>query len=179
MQKEDAKKLLTYTIKSLNKSFHSLVNFALAVKMKHEDIYNLSMKFSPPKVNLRKAQIIDDYGDESYAQLLVNHKKPDDVKREEFDYYGWVYSFVEPEDLLFYLYAIVIEYSKDKEIDCIDSFMYSINRELPKLQEKLTNDDKVTLENAFKTIWNLSGDDYVGFSQCKNIQELIGISIEI
>ena len=73
--------------------------------MNFEDIYNLSDKFAPPNVDLRKAQILDDYGDESYAQLIVNHKKPDDVNREEFDYYGWVYPFMEPEDLIFYLYT--------------------------------------------------------------------------
>jgi hypothetical protein len=147
--------------------------------MENENIYNLSMKFGPPKIDLRKAQILDDYGDESYAELAVNHKKPNDVKREEFDYYGWVYSFMAPEDLLFYLYPIVIEYSKDKEIDCIDSFMYSMDRELPKLQEKLNNDDKLALENAFKVIWDVGGDDYADFAQCKNLQELIGISIEM
>ena len=97
--------------------------------MKYKDIYDLSMKFAPPKVDLRKARILDDYGDESCAKLLINHKKPDDVKREEFDYYGWVYPFLEPNDLLFYLFAIVIEFKKDNEIDCIDSFMYSMDRE--------------------------------------------------
>ena len=143
--------------------------------MEHEDIYNLSKKFSPFKIDLRKVQILDDYGDESYAKLVVNHKKPDDVKREEFDYYGWVYPFVELEDLLFYLYPIVIEYSKDKETDCIDSFMYSMDRELATLLKKLNNDDKVALETAFKVIWNVGGDDYADFAQCKNLQELIGI----
>lgn len=147
--------------------------------MEHEDIYNLSMKFAPPKIDLRRAQILDDYGDESYAKLVVNHKKPDDVKREEFDYYGWVYPFVEPEDLLFYLYAIVIEYSKDKEIDCIDSFMYSMDRELSSLQEKLSGDDRAVLENAFNVIWKVGGDDYADFAQCKNLQELIGISLDM
>lgn len=147
--------------------------------MEHKDIYNLSMKFAPPKIDLRRAQILDDYGDESYAKLLVDHKKPDDVKREEFDYYGWIYPFMEPEDLLFYLYSIVIEYSKDREIDCIDSFMYSMDRELSKLQGNLSVADKETLKKAFKQIWEIGGDDYADFAQCKNIQNLIGISVEM
>ena len=46
--------------------------------MKYDDIYKLSTKFSPPEIDLRKARILDDYGDESYAKLIVNHKKPDD-----------------------------------------------------------------------------------------------------
>ena len=40
------------------------------------------------KWGLRKAQILDDYGDDSFAKMSVNHNNPDDVKREEFDYYG-------------------------------------------------------------------------------------------
>lgn len=147
--------------------------------MEHKDIYNLSMKFAPPKVDLRKAQILDDFGDESYAKLVVNHKKPDDVKREEFDYYGWIYPFMEPNDLLFYLYAIVIEYSKDRQIDCIDSFMYSMDRELANIQLHLSVGDKETLEKAFRIIWEIGGDGYADFAQCENIQKLIGISVEM
>ncbi len=118
--------------------------------MNHKDIYNLSMKFAPPKIDLRKAQILDDYGDDSYATLIVNHNKPSDVKREEFEYYGWVYPFVEPEDLLFYIYAILIEYKKNRELDCIDSFMYSMDTNLYKLLKILSNEDIKALKNAFK-----------------------------
>ncbi|WP_428355849.1 hypothetical protein [Methyloprofundus sp.] len=147
--------------------------------MKYEDIYNLSMRFAPPKVDLRKAQIQDDYGDESFAKLTVDHKKPDDVKREEFDYYGWVYPFMEPEDLLFYLYAMVIEFSNDQEIDCIESFMYSMDREISVLQAILSGEEQQTLKNAFQQIWDISGHDYIVFAQCKNLQKLIGITVEV
>ena len=147
--------------------------------MKHEDIYNLSMRFAPPKVDLRKAQIQDDCGDESFAKLIVDHKKPDDVKRAEFDYYGWVYPFMEPEDLLFYLYAMVIEFSNDEEIDCIDSFMYSMDREICELQAILSDEEKQTIKNAFQQIWEIGGEDYTVFAQCKNLQQLIGISVEM
>lgn len=73
----------------------------IRTNMKYENIYSLSKRFAPPEIDLRKAQILDYSGDESYADLNVIHKKPDDVKREVFDYYGWVYPFMEPEDLLF------------------------------------------------------------------------------
>jgi len=147
--------------------------------MKYEDIYNLSLRFSPPKIDLRKVQILDDYGDESFAKLVVNHKKPDDVKREEFDYYGWIYPFMEPEDLLFYLYAIVIEYGNDKEIDCIDSFMYSMDREIGILQQTLTDEENSVVKNAFHKIWEIGGDEHADFAQCKNLQKLISIKIEL
>ncbi len=146
--------------------------------MEHEDIYNLSNRFSPPKIDLRKAQVLDDYGDDTYAKKQVNHNKPDDVKREEFDYYGWVYPFMEPEDLLFYLYAMVREYKNNKDLDCIDSFMYSMDREINGLQSILTEDENQVLKHAFSLIWGVGGDDWADWFQCKNLQQLIGISIQ-
>ena len=145
--------------------------------MKYEDIYKLSDKYAPPKIDLRKAQILDDYGDESYAKLIVNHLNPDNVKREEFDYYGWVYPFMEPEDLIFYLYPILNEYQKDNEIECIESFMYSMDREINNLLPKLNNEEIEALKIAFKEIWKIgTRDDFNEWYQCKNIQKLIGVN---
>jgi hypothetical protein len=56
----------------------------------------LARKYAQPKVDLRQAQILDDYGDDSYAKMANNHDSPDKVKREEFDYYGWIYPFMNP-----------------------------------------------------------------------------------
>ena len=146
--------------------------------MKYEDIYNLSDKFAPPTIDLRKAQILDDYGDESYAKIIVNHKKPDDVKRKEFDYYGWVYPFMEPEDLIFYLYPILIEYEKDREIDCVDSFMYSMDREINKLLPKLSEEEREVLKKAFEEIWKFGSNvDLNDWYQCENIQKFIGVNL--
>jgi len=146
--------------------------------MRYEDIYNLSRKYSPPKVDLRCAKILDDYGNNTYAKLTLNHSSPDKVKREEFDYYGWVYPFMEQEDLLFYLYAMVIEYENNTELDSIDSFMYSMDREIVELQKILTDDEKQTLIKAFKLIWNIGRDDWTDWYQCKNLQKLISISVK-
>ena len=146
--------------------------------MKYEDIYNLSDKYAPPKVDLRKAQILDDYGDESYAKIIVNHNKPDDVKREELDYYGWVYPFMESEDLIFYLYPMLIEYEKDRKIDCIDSFMYSIDREIDNLLSKLSEEESQVLKKAFEEIWKFGRNgDLNDWYQCENIQKFIGVKL--
>jgi len=150
--------------------------------MTYKNIYILSEKFSPPKIDLRKAQILDDYGDDSHAKLIVSHKKPGDVKREEFDYYGWVYPFMEPEDLLFYLYPMLIEYKKDRAIDCIDSFMYSLDRELNNLLLKLSDEDAETLKIALTEIWAIgsntgSNADLNDWYQCENIQKFIDVNL--
>jgi len=146
--------------------------------MEYKEIYKLSEKYSPPKVDLRKAKIRDDYGDDRYSKLNIHHKKPSDVTRVEFDYYGWVYSFMEPEDLLFYLYPMLVEYKKDRRIDCIDSFMYSMDREINNLLRKLSVADAEVLKTAFKEIWKFgSNDELNDWYQCENIQKFIGVNL--
>ena len=145
--------------------------------MKYAEIYRLSSQYSPPKVTLRDALILDDYGDESGATLPIDHHSPDDVKREEFDFYGWIYPFVEPEDLLFYLYGMVIQYERDRELECIDSFMYSMDREIRGLQTKLTSAENQILKQALQLIWDIGGEDGADWFHCKQLQTLIGISV--
>lgn len=145
--------------------------------MKYKEIYDLSYKFSPPKIDLRKAKILDYYGDEIYAKLPINHNNPEDVTREEFDYYGWIYSFMEVEDLLFYFYTILIEYEKDKKLDSIDGFMYTIDRRILNIQKNLEYRDLETLKLGFTRIWEIGGNDYADWGQCPNLQKFIGISV--
>jgi hypothetical protein len=144
--------------------------------MKYKEVYDLSYKFSPPKIDLRKAEILDSYGDDSHAKLPINHNKPEDVTREELDYYRWIYSFIEVEDLLFYFYAILIEYEKDKKLDCIDSFMYTTDRIILDIQKSLEHQDLEVLKLGFTRIWEIGGNDYADWQQCPNLQRFIGIS---
>lgn len=145
--------------------------------MKYEEIYNLSCKFSPPKIDLRKAEILDSYGDESHAKLAINHNNPEDVTREEFEYYGWIYPFMEVKDLLFYFYTILIEYEKDKNLECIDGFMYTIDRRILYIQKSLEHQDLEVLKIGFVRIWEIGGNDYADWHQCPNLQKFIGISV--
>lgn len=146
--------------------------------MELSDIYKLSLKYSPPNINIRQAQILDDYGDESSAELIVKHEKPDDVTKKELDYYAWVYPFVEPEGLLFYLYSIVVEYSKNLEVEFVDSFLYSLDRELDGLRDKMLKEDLAVLRHALKHMHKAGGSEYADFAQCLNIQQFINTSIE-
>jgi len=121
---------------------------------------------------------MDDYGDESHAKLLISHENPNEVKRAEFDYYAWVYAFLEPEDLLFYLYPMVREFVDNQELECIDSYFYSMDKALCKLVGKLSEDETKVLANAFEVIWEHGGDDNADWAQCKNLQKLIGVKVE-
>ncbi|MFK8049602.1 MAG: hypothetical protein AB8B81_14345 [Halioglobus sp.] len=146
--------------------------------MQYQDIYNLSKSFGPPKISLRDGQILDDYGSEKFSKLPIDHKSPDDVKLEEIEYYGWVYPFLEPRDLIFYLYPLLVEFQKDMSLDCFDSFMYSMDRELEGLLESLSSEQVATLKSAFELVWNLGGDDGSDWFGCPNLQKFIGITVK-
>ncbi len=72
---------------------------------------------------------------------------------------------------------MVIEFENNKDLDSLDSFMYSMDREISGLQKLLTKDENKTLKKAFELIWDIGGDDWADFRQCENLQTLIGISI--
>lgn len=57
--------------------------------------------------------------------------------------------------------------------------MYSIDSVINNLHDSLSNDDKETLKGAFQVIWEVGGGDYTDWAQCKNLQNLIGISVEM
>lgn len=73
---------------------------------------------------------------------------------------------------------MVREYQNNKDLDCIDSFMYSMDREINKLQLILSKDENLILRNAFQIIWDIGGDDWTDWEQCKNLQKLIRISVK-
>ena len=139
-------------------------------------VYKLSLKFSPPKINLRDANILDDYGDESYSKLPVSHKRPEEVTRKEFDYYPHVYPFMEKEDLLFYFYPIIVEYEKDKtEFESIDSFMYSFDRYIEEIKSTLKQKDLEAVKEGLLKIWEIGEDDFADWAQCLNLQKFINL----
>ena len=146
-------------------------------KMKYKNVYKLSSRYSPPKISLRDAQILD-CGNERHAKRAIHHKIPDDVTRDDFDYYGWIYSFMEFEDLLFYFYPLALEYEKDKTIDCIDSFMYSLDRILPSRKLLLNRKDMAGIHEGLRWILESGGYDSADWEQCQNLQKEIGISAE-
>jgi len=138
-------------------------------------VYALSERFGPPRVDLRQAQILDDYGDDQWATLHVSHRKPTDVTRKELDHYAWVYSFMEFKDLLFYLYPVALEYERNPRGDFIHSFLYSLDRRLEEGLESLSGDDREALKSALVWIWSTWGSDYAPWWQCKHLSEFIDV----
>lgn len=145
--------------------------------MRHEDVYELSKRHSPPKIDLLGADTLYRYGRERQGSHPISHIVPEDVTREDFDHYPYVFAFMEFEDLLFYLYPICLEYERDIEIDCIDSFMYSLDPFVPESHLKLSQADQNAVISGLSWIWNSSPLGYADWIQCPNLQAAIGVCV--
>ena len=120
---------------------------------------------------------MDTYGFEGRATRAINHRTPNDVTRDDLDFYGWVYAFLGFEDLLFYLYPIALELDRSKSLDCIDSFMYSLNRFVPVESSQLTSGDQQAMIEGLRWIWDAVPLGYTDWVQCPNLQKAIGVSV--
>ena len=145
--------------------------------MEHAAVYMLSKKYGPPRINLRDAELLDSYGDDSWAKRPINHRVPEDVSLEDLKYYGWVYAFMAFEDLLFYLYPVVIAFEQDQTLDCIDSLMYSLDRFIPTSSSKLSKTDQSALCEGLTWLWEVGSPGYADWVQCPNLQKFIGIEV--
>ena len=145
--------------------------------MIHHLVYELAKKHGPPRIDLRRAEIMDSYGDESRATHEINHRTPEDVSRADLDFYGWVNPFLKFEDLLFYLYPIALEFERTKSLDCIDSFLYSLDRFVPTKSLRLPKEDQQAFLDGLRWIWNSAPLGYADWVQCPNLQRAIGVSV--
>jgi hypothetical protein len=145
--------------------------------MKHQNVYELSRRYGPPGVDLRQARIADDYGDEAHATMPICHKKPEDVTRDHLDYYGWIYPFLKPHDLLFYLYPIAREHEARPPLECVDSFLYSLNAVIDSIMGTLTEEEREALRDGMRWMWQSGGSKYADWSGRK-LQKAIGIEVE-
>lgn len=149
----------------------------MVINVQYDDIYKLSKSFGPPKNTLGERHILVDYGREASANRRLDHNYPEDVKLEEIEHYGWVYPFLEPPDLIFYLYPLLVEFQKKMSLHCFDSYMYSMDRELEGLLEGLSGAQIATLKSAFELVWDLGGSDWADWFGCPNLQKFVGVTV--
>lgn len=156
-----------------------LGRMAFNVRFKKMDryprVYRFSESFGPPRIDLRRARILDDYGDDTWATLPINHKIPNDVTRKELDFYAWVYSFMNFDDLLFYLYPVTREYERDPNGDFVYSYLYSLDMALPGNLGSLQEPELEALKSGLTWIWSHWGTDYAPWCQCKHLSAFIGV----
>jgi len=141
--------------------------------MDHSRIKRFSAHYGPPKVDLRKARIRDCWGGEKGAQVHLSHKKPEDVTREHLKEYHDVFSFVEKEDLLFYLCPIIRNLIEGGSDIWLDNYLYNLDESFESLDESLDKEEKQILRSALETIYQNGGHECWG--ECPNLQEATGL----
>ena len=140
-----------------------------------EAVLALSRRHAPPRTDLRQANIADDYGDESGSLHPIDHDAPEDVTRQDLDAYPHVWPFMSLTDQLFYLHAVATIFVDDPSLDCIDSYLYSLDwRASEGHLSRLGDDDRSTLIGALTWIWEMQGcqADWEG---CPHLQVEIGL----
>jgi hypothetical protein len=138
-------------------------------------VYTFSESYGPPRIDLRRAKILDDYGDDQWSTLEVCHRYPKDVSRKELDHYAWVYPFMEFRDLLFYLYPVALEYERNPTCDFVHSFLYSLDSGFEEGVAELSDEDREALKAGLIWIWSDWGSDYAPWWQCKQLSEFIHV----
>lgn len=119
--------------------------------MKYPSVYDLSSRYGPPGTNLRQARIRDYHGDASFAPRPVRHRHPEDVSREDLEYYHDVFAFMEFRDLLFYLYPVAFECEKDSRLP-IFFYLGFLERSLGQVRS-LPAGDQEAVFNGLRWIW--------------------------
>lgn len=148
--------------------------------MNHPLVYELSMKYGPPRIDLRKAWIMDSHGDDTFAGEPLHHRVPEDVSRQHLDRYQAVYAFMEFADLLFYLYPIAAELERDPSLFCIESFIWSLNGHVPTESASLPAEDQRAFLDGLKWLWDSAppgSPDFPDWYHCPNLQAAIGVSV--
>jgi len=141
---------------------------------KWNSVYELSFRHSPPQTDIRKANILDDYGNEAYSTHPVSHQAPEDVSREDLQFYWRGWSFMEMSDLLFYLYPVASHFEANRHLKCIDFFLYTLDLNSDKLKT-LPEADQKGIESGLKWIWEVDGGEFADLGNCLGLQRIIGL----
>ena len=144
--------------------------------MKHPSVYNLSKSCGPPHLDLRKAEIKDSYGDDSHASHPISHRVPEDVTREDLEFYPAVWGFLDFSDLLFYLYPVALEYETDRDLKCIDQYLYRVDRQIAEATT-FSQEEQDALKEGLLWIWNAWPSWTVDWFGCDSLREFIEVTI--
>lgn len=149
--------------------------------MNHKAVYELSARYGPPKIDLRRAEILDSYGDESGAAWAINHDVPADVTREDFEHYGgWVWPFMKLESLLFYLYPVAslyaeaLSFQQQSSFDTIEFYLMCLDGQLKAKYSSMSLVDQQAVVEGLVWICDLySAADSEDFNSYKFLRRLV------
>jgi len=129
-----------------------------------QQLKQLSEHFSPPQIDFFEATRLDDDGATSDNRFEdKRHKTLDDVKESHFKDFR-EFSYMSPQDLIFYLHPIYNAYSKNKGMDAIEFFIFSLERAIDAIQKLLPAEERNILRHTLRAMiestWiaRISGD---------------------
>jgi len=124
----------------------------------------LSDHFAPPRIDFFEATRLDDNGatpDNRFGDK--RHKTVEDVKESHFKDFR-EFSYMTPEDLVFYLQPIYNTYTQNNDMDAVGFFVFSLERAIDRINDLLSTEEKCvlrhTLHAMIESTWmaRISGD---------------------
>lgn len=129
-----------------------------------QQLKQLSDHFAPPHIDFFEATRLDDDGRTSDNRFEgKRHKTVEDVKESHFEDFR-EFSYMSPQDLIFYLHPIYNAYSKNKAMDAIQFFIFSLERAIDAIQKLISIEEQNILRHTLRTMiestWiaRISGD---------------------
>lgn len=143
--------------------------------MHHPRVYELSTRHGPPKTDLRIGDIMDDWGDDARATRPINHQVPEDVSREDLDFYQHGFPYMSFTDMLFYLYPVALENEKETGEYWVDSLLGCIDYRLPDEWGKLSEEDQSALKEGLQWIFETDTErkEDSGWDLWPNLLEIV------
>lgn len=139
-------------------------------------VHDLSTSFAPPRMNLRTAARLDSpYGDDNFTFRDINHREISDVTRADLDFYAWCFSYMDFPSLLFYLYPVASHYEADNALECVDPFLYSLERFVPNCSSSLLALQQSAIYSGVRWIRDSCKSNPADFSACPNLRSAIGL----
>ena len=105
----------------------------------------LSSRFSPPQVDFEEATMLDDRT--RWDRKTKRHLTIDDIKLSELERF-YDFCYMQPGDLIFYLYSVFSAYMNDTRIDASDFYLYSLDRLLTEILKILDEEEKELIRQA-------------------------------
>ena len=139
----------------------------------------LSCRFSPPQVDFEEASMLD--ARTRWIRKSKHHLSIDDIALVELERF-YDFCYMQPGDLVFYLYSVFSAYMVDTTIDTSDCFLYSFDHLLPKILHMLDEKENELVRQAFQVMYECNWQAYGSDSTEGNEQGLyiqIGSDLDV
>ena len=151
----------------------------------------LSGRFSPPQVDFEEATMLDERT--RWVRKTKRHLTIVDVELSDLERF-YDFCYMQPSDLIFYLYSVFSAFMNDTRIDTSDFFLYSFDRLLAEILSVLDEEEKELIRQALYVMYECNWAAYasgsveeiaeglrvwidsdVDISSCPNIQTFLNI----